>query len=401
MYFSRINILLLNNIFSNTKEAFSLKSNFELLRAQFLFNIIENRTLVKFSTLLTNFALKFYLPVTPIIKMTVFNHFCGGVSELDCNPVIKKMYDKSVSSVLDFSTEAFNSEIEFDNCYDKKIAIIEFIKDRPEIPFAVFKPTCLGSLDLFKKKTIDEDLSDKDNILWKRVVERFKGVCQKAYDNNIKILIDAEEVYVQKAIDDLALLMMRKFNREKPIVFNTVQMYRLDRLKYLNDLLNDKANNGLIFGFKLVRGAYMEKERSIAKSLNIKSPICMTKKETDFNFNSGLDFVFNNLDRISLVCGSHNEDSVIKIMEIMKNKNLKVSDDKIWFGQLFGMSDNITFNLAKMGYNTFKILPFGPVRNLMPYLIRRAEENTSVKGQTGRELQLILNERKRRKENNS
>jgi proline dehydrogenase len=401
MYFSRINILLLNNIFSNTKEAFSLKSNFELLRAQFLFNIIENRTLVKFSTLLTNFALKFYLPVTPIIKMTVFNHFCGGVSELDCNPVIKKMYDKSVSSVLDFSTEAFNSEIEFDNCYDKKIAIIEFIKGRPEIPFAVFKPTCLGSLDLFKKKTIDEDLSDKDNILWKRVVERFKGVCQKAYDNNIKILIDAEEVYVQKAIDDLALLMMRKFNREKPIVFNTVQMYRLDRLKYLNDLLNDKANNGLIFGFKLVRGAYMEKERSIAKSLNIKSPICMTKKETDFNFNSGLDFVFNNLDRISLVCGSHNEDSVIKIMEIMKNKNLKVSDDKIWFGQLFGMSDNITFNLAKMGYNTFKILPFGPVRNLMPYLIRRAEENTSVKGQTGRELQLILNEIRRRKENNS
>jgi len=401
MYFSRINILLLNNIFSNTKEAFSLKSNFELLRAQFLFNIIENRTLVKFSTLLTNFALKFYLPVTPIIKMTVFNHFCGGVSELDCNPVIKKMYDKSVSSVLDFSTEAFNSEIEFDNCYDKKIAIIEFIKDRPEIPFAVFKPTCLGSLDLFKKKTIDEDLSDKDNILWKRVVERFKGVCQKAYDNNIKILIDAEEVYVQKAIDDLALLMMRKFNREKPIVFNTVQMYRLDRLKYLNDLLNDKANNGLIFGFKLVRGAYMEKERSIAKSLNIKSPICMTKKETDFNFNSGLDFVFNNLDRISLVCGSHNEDSVIKIMEIMKNKNLKVSDGKIWFGQLFGMSDNITFNLAKMGYNTFKILPFGPVRNLMPYLIRRAEENTSVKGQTGRELQLILNEIRRRKENNS
>jgi len=401
MYFSRINILLLNNIFSNTKEAFSLKSNFELLRAQFLFNIIENRTLVKFSTLLTNFALKFYLPVTPIIKMTVFNHFCGGVSELDCNPVIKKMYDKSVSSVLDFSTEAFNSEIEFDNCYDKKIAIIEFIKDRPEIPFAVFKPTCLGSLDLFKKKTIDEDLSDKDNILWKRVVERFKGVCQKAYDNDIKILIDAEEVYVQKAIDDLALLMMRKFNREKPIVFNTVQMYRLDRLKYLNDLLNDKANNGLIFGFKLVRGAYMEKERLIAKSLNIKSPICMTKNETDSNFNSGLDFVFNNLDRISLVCGSHNEDSVIKIMEIMKNKNLKVSDDKIWFGQLFGMSDNITFNLAKMGYNTFKILPFGPVRNLMPYLIRRAEENTSVKGQTGRELQLILNERRRRKENNS
>jgi proline dehydrogenase len=386
----------LNTLFSNTKEAFSLKSNFELLRAQFLFKIIENRTLVKISTLLTNFALKFYLPVTSIIKMTVFNHFCGGVSELDCNPVIKKMYDKKVSSVLDFSTEAFNSEKEFDNCFDKKISIIEFIKGRYEIPFTVFKPTCLGSLELFKKKTLGEELNTNENILWNRVLERFEGVCQKAYDNNIKILIDAEEVFVQKAIDDLALLMMLKFNREKPIVFNTVQMYRWDRLDYLNNLLNDESNNDITFGFKLVRGAYMEKERFIAKSFNIKSPICATKNETDINFNSGLDFVFKNIHRISLVCGSHNEDSVVKIMDIMKEKSIKVNDKKIWFGQLYGMSDNITYNLAKIGYNTFKVLPFGPVRNLMPYLIRRAEENTSVKGQTGRELQLIINEKKRR-----
>ena len=396
MYFSRINFYLLNNIFSNTKEAFSLKSDFELLRAQFLFKIIKNKTLVKVSTFLTNFALKFYLPVTPIIKMTVFNHFCGGVSELDCNPVIKKMYDKKVSSVLDFSTEAFNSEIEFDNCYDKKISIIEFIKYRSEIPFAVFKPTCLGSLDLFKKKTKGEDLNFEENLLWIKVVERFEGVCQKAYDNDIKILIDAEEVFVQKAIDDLALLMMLKFNREKPIIFNTVQMYRLDRLEYLNNLLKDKSNKNIVFGFKLVRGAYMEKERLIAKTLNIKSPICITKKDTDINFNSGLDFVFNNLERISFVCGSHNEDSVIKVMDFMKKRKIKFNDNRIWFGQLYGMSDNITFNLASMGYNCFKILPFGPVRNLMPYLIRRAEENTSVKGQTGRELQLIINEKKRR-----
>ncbi|KRO86964.1 MAG: proline dehydrogenase family protein [Bacteroidetes bacterium] len=386
----------MNNIFSNTKEAFSLKTNFELLRAQFLFKIIQNRTLVKVSTFLTNFALKFYLPVTPIIKMTVFNHFCGGVSELDCNPVIKKMYEKKVSSVLDFSTEAFNSEVEFDNCYDKKISIIEFIKHRPEIPFAVFKPTCLGSVDLFKKKTKGEDLNYEENLLWIKVVERFEGVCQKAHDNDIKILIDAEEVFVQKAIDDLALLMMLKFNRKKSIIFNTVQMYRWDRLEYLNNLLKDKSNKDVIFGFKLVRGAYMEKERLIAKSLNIKSPICSSKKETDINFNSGLDFIFKNLERISLVCASHNEDSVIKVMDFIKKRNIKFSDDKIWFGQLYGMSDNITFNLANMGYNSFKILPFGPVRNLMPYLIRRAEENTSVEGQTGRELQLIINEKNRR-----
>ena len=386
----------MNNIFSNTKEAFSLKTNFELLRAQFLFKIIQNRTLVKVSTFLTNFALKFYLPVTPIIKMTVFNHFCGGVSELDCNPVIKKMYEKKVSSVLDFSTEAFNSEVEFDNCYDKKISIIEFIKHRPEIPFAVFKPTCLGSVDLFKKKTKGEDLNYEENLLCIKVVERFEGVCQKAHDNDIKILIDAEEVFVQKAIDDLALLMMLKFNRKKSIIFNTVQMYRWDRLEYLNNLLKDKSNKDVIFGFKLVRGAYMEKERLIAKSLNIKSPICSSKKETDINFNSGLDFIFKNLERISLVCASHNEDSVIKVMDFIKKRNIKFSDDKIWFGQLYGMSDNITFNLANMGYNSFKILPFGPVRNLMPYLIRRAEENTSVEGQTGRELQLIINEKNRR-----
>jgi proline dehydrogenase len=386
----------MNSIFSNTKVAFSLKSNFELSRAQFLFKIIENKTLVKIFTFLTKIALKIYLPVTPIIKMSVFNHFCGGISELDCIPIIKKMYQKKVSSVLDFSTEAFNSEEEFDNCYDKKLSIIEFAKNRTEIPFTVFKPTCLGSIDLFKKKTNGETLNEDENILWNKVVLRFERVCQKAFENDIKVLIDAEEVFIQKAIDDLAILMMLKFNKKKPIVFNTVQMYRWDRLEYLKILLNDKNNNDITFGFKLVRGAYMEKERLIAKSLNIKSPICESKLETDVNFDSGLDFVFENLNRISLVCGSHNEESVIKIMNIMKEMNIDNNHQKIWFGQLYGMSDNITYNLADKGYNTFKILPFGPVRNLMPYLIRRAEENTSVKGQTGRELQLIINEKRRR-----
>jgi proline dehydrogenase len=386
----------LNNLFSDTKEAFSLKSNFELNRAFFLFKIIGNTTFVKLSTVLTNFALKFHLPVTPIIKATVFDHFCGGVSEEDCVPVINKMFDKNVHSVLDFSTEGFDSEKEFDDCLRKKISIIEFAKNKKEIPFAVFKPTCLGSTDLFKKVSKFENLNDSENDSWNRVIQRFDQVCSKAFKENIKILIDAEEVEVQNAIDDLAIKMMRKYNLKTAIVYNTVQMYRKDRLTYLNEMISNQFNDGVIFGLKLVRGAYMEKERNLAVSMNIESPICDTKNETDKNFNSGLDFVFNNFERISFVCASHNEDSILKVISMMELKNLKSNDSSVWFGQLYGMSDNISFNLASKNFNTFKILPFGSVKNLMPYLIRRAEENTSVQGQTGRELQLILKERKRR-----
>lgn len=386
----------MNNLFSDTKEAFSLKSNFELNRAFFLFKIIGNSTFVKLSTSLTNFALKFHLPVTPIIKATVFDHFCGGVSEEDCIPVINKMFIKNVYSVLDFSTEGFNSEKEFDDCLRKKTSIIEFAKNRKEIPFAVFKPTCLGSKDLFKKVSKFEKLNELENDSWNRVIQRFDKVCSKAFKQNIKILIDAEEVEVQNAIDELAIKMMRKYNLTSPIVYNTVQMYRKDRLSYLAEMISNQLNDGVIFGLKLVRGAYMEKERNLAVSMNVESPICDSKDDTDKNFNSGLDFVFNNLNRISFVCASHNEDSILKVMNMMESKKLKSNDNKIWFGQLYGMSDNISFNLASKNYNTFKILPFGSVKNLMPYLIRRAEENTSVQGQTGRELQLILKERKRR-----
>ena len=386
----------MNNLFSDTKEAFSLKSNFELNRAFFLFKIIGNSTFVKLSTSLTNFALKFHLPVTPIIKATVFDHFCGGVSEEDCIPVINKMFIKNVYSVLDFSTEGFNSEKEFDDCLRKKTSIIEFAKNRKEIPFAVFKPTCLGSTDLFKKVSKFEKLNELENDSWNRVIQRFDKVCSKAFKQNIKILIDAEEVEVQNAIDELAIKMMRKYNLSSPIVYNTVQMYRKDRLSYSAEMISNQLNDGVIFGLKLVRGAYMEKERNLAVSMNVESPICDSKDDTDKNFNSGLDFVFNNLNRISFVCASHNEDSILKVMNMMESKKLKSNDNKIWFGQLYGMSDNISFNLASKNYNTFKILPFGSVKNLMPYLIRRAEENTSVQGQTGRELQLILKERKRR-----
>ena len=390
----------MNNIFSNTNEAFSLKSNFELNRAYFLFKIIGNQSVVKLMTSLTNFSLKFNLPVTPVIKATVFDHFCGGVNQEDCIPVIEKLYKKNVCSVLDFSTEGFINEIEFDNCLNKKLSIIDFIKNKNEVPFAVFKPTCLGSTDLFIKMSSGLALTDSENDSWSRVVDRFEKVCEKAFSENVKILIDAEEVDVQKAIDDLAIVMMRKFNKSNPIVYNTVQLYRKDRLKYMRELLKNNKNKDIQFGLKLVRGAYMEKERKIAMNKGIESPICDSKTETDNNFNRGVDFVFDNLNRISFVCASHNEDSILKVMDIMKKRKIKHNDQRVWFGQLFGMSDNISFNLGQKKYNTFKILPFGSVKNLMPYLIRRAQENTSVQGQTGRELQLILNEKKRRKKAN-
>ena len=385
----------MDTIFSNTKDAFSIKTDFELLRAHFLFKIIQNKFLVKIGALIINIALKFHLPIIPLVKLTVFNHFCGGVSEKDCNSIIKKMYNKNVCSVLDFSTEGFKNEIEFDKCLNKKLSIIDFIKDRKDIPFAVFKPTCLGREVLFKKISSNQKLELKEVEEWKRIKNRFNDVCSKAFQNNVKILIDAEEVSVQKAIDDLALEMMIRFNKKKAIVYNTIQMYRWDRIDYINNILS--KNSDIILGFKLVRGAYMEKEREISNTLKIKSPICNDKASTDLNFNLAIDLVFKNLDRISFVCGSHNEFSILKILNMMSEKNIKKNDDKIWFGQLYGMSDNISFNLGIKGYNIFKILPYGPVRNLIPYLIRRAEENTSVRGQTGRELQLILDERKRRR----
>lgn len=384
----------MSSIFSNTKEAFSLKSNFELNRALFLFRIIGNKSFVKITTSLTKFALKYNLPFTSLIKITVFDHFCGGLNEKECIPLIKKLYHKKVFSVLDFSTEGFETEEEFDLCLEKKISIIDFVKGKKQIPFVVFKPTCLGSYSLFSKVSSNVILNNEEKLKWSRVIQRFEKICKKASQENIKILIDAEEVEVQKAIDDLAVLMMSKFNSLNPIVYNTVQMYRKDRMSYLKNLLKD--NDNIIFGLKLVRGAYMEKERKIANENGIESLICENKAETDKNFNLAIDFVFKNIKRVSFVCASHNENSTLKVMKMIKDKGLKENDSRIWFGQLYGMSDNISFNLGKNNYNTFKIIPFGSVKNLMPYLIRRAEENSSVQGQTGRELQLILDEKKRR-----
>ncbi len=385
----------MNSFFNNTKDAFSLKSNFDLLRARLLFTVIQNKFLVSLGTSFINFCLKFYLPVNSIIKISIYKHFCGGLNEIQCYPTIQSMFKKNVCTVLDFSTEGYKNEEDFDMCCEKKISIIDFIKDKDEIPFAVFKPSSVGKSSIFEKVSKGTILNSEDKEAWLKIRNRFHLICKKAKESNVKILIDAEEFLIQNAIDQLALEMMKEYNKNEIFVFNTVQMYRSDRLGYLKKTTAE--NPSVLFGFKLVRGAYMETERQLSKKHGYPSPICKDKLSTDKNFDLAIEYVFQNLKQINLVCASHNEASTLKVIDLMKKNNLKNGDKKVWFGQLYGMSDNITFNLAMKSYNTFKILPFGPVRNLIPYLLRRAEENTSVRGQSGRELRLIQSEIRRRK----
>jgi proline dehydrogenase len=274
---------------------------------------------------------------------------------------------------------------------------IEFAKERKEIPFAVFKPTGFGRLALYEKLGEKQTLTDKEQEEWDRVVVRFDVVCFEAHKKNVALLIDAEESWMQDAADDLVTEMMRKYNKEKAIVFNTLQMYRWDRLDYLKELHEKAKTEGFYIGMKLVRGAYMEKENKRAEEKGYASPICSSKQATDENYDAAVHYMIEHLDKMSIFAGTHNELSSYKLMEFMEERGIAKNDQRIWFGQLYGMSDNISYNLAANGYNDAKYLPFGPVRDVMPYLIRRAEENTSVAGQTSRELTMIKAERNRRK----
>jgi proline dehydrogenase len=387
----------MNRIFEDTSTAFSLKSDSELERAYFLFKMIANEPLVKIGTAMTNFALKARLPVDGLIRATVFDHFCGGVSEKDCMTVVDKMWNKGVSSVLDYSVEGKDTEDPLDAALEKTLKILDFVKELDAIPFAVFKPSGYGRVALFQKIGEGKSLSKKEKGEWNRVVNRFETTCKKAYDLDVSLLIDAEESWMQDAADELVEEMMRRYNKDKAIVFNTLQLYRWDRLDYLKELHAKAQKEDFKIGVKTVRGAYMEKENERAIEHNYASPICATKSESDSNYDTTVAYIVEYLDRISLFSGTHNELSSYKLIDLMKQKGIAHNDHRIWFGQLYGMSDHISFNLAEKGYNVAKYLPFGPVRDVMPYLIRRAEENTSVAGQTNRELELIKKERRRRK----
>ena len=373
-------------LFDNTKIGFVLKSNFELEKAYFLFKIISNKQLTNFGKILLNITLAFKLPFLFIVKRTVFKQFCSGSNLEESMETVNKLYSKNVYSYLSYSVEAAQNNDSFEKSCQDVIDSIEFASDKKNIPFTVFKPTAISKTDNLMRGEID-----------KIIFDRFDRICKKASEKNVKILIDAEESWIQDSIDSIVLMMMKKYNKQKTIVFNTVQMYRHDRLEYLKNLHNSSKQNDFKIGIKLVRGAYIEKENIRAKKLNYKSPICESKKASDDNYNSGVRFIISNLDKFNLFCGTHNEESIYKIINMIDQMGIERNSDKIWFGQLFGMSDHITFNLANENYNVVKYLPYGPIKEVMPYLIRRAEENTSVKGQTSRELTLIKNEISRRR----
>jgi proline dehydrogenase len=387
----------METIFNNTQVAFALKTDTELDRAYFLFKMIDNEPLVRIGTAVTNFALKAHLPVEGLIRATVFDHFCGGTTEEDCLSVVDKMYTKGVSSVLDYSVEGKEEEDQFEAALEMTLKTLEFAKERNAIPFAVFKPTGLGRFYLYEKIGEKQPLTIEEQNEWNRVVSRFDLICKTAFEKEVALLIDGEESWMQNAADVLVTDMMRKYNKEKAIVFNTLQLYRWDRLDYLKQLQHQAKEEGFFIGMKLVRGAYMEKENKRAEEKGYPSPICESKEATDSNYDTTMTYMMDNLDSMSIFVGTHNELSSYKVIELMKEKGIAKNDDRIWFGQLYGMSDNISYNLAAHGYNVAKYLPFGPVRDVMPYLIRRAEENTSVAGQTSRELNLLKTERSRRK----
>jgi len=387
----------MRSIFEDTATAFKLKSDSELERAYFLFKMIANQPLVRIGTAVTNFAINAHLPVEGLIRATVFDHFCGGVNEEDCMPIIDKMHQEGVSSILDYSVEGKHIENQLDSALEKILLVLDFVKEKQAIPFAVFKPSAFGRFELLEKVSAGDNLSNDEKAEWRRVVNRYDQVCKKAHDLDVALLIDAEESWIQDAADTLALDMMRKYNQKKAVVFNTAQLYRWDRLDYLKSIHQLAEREQFKVGIKAVRGAYMEKENERAEEMGHKSPICDSKYATDINFDNGIVYMLEHLAVFSIFSGTHNEESTYKLMQIMAEKGIANQNEHIWFGQLFGMSDHISFNLAKEGYHVAKYLPYGPVRDVMPYLIRRAEENTSVSGQTSRELQLLKKEKKRRK----
>lgn len=388
--------MITRKIFNDTETAFRLKSNSELDRAIFLYEMIDRPFLVKIGTALTNFALKLHLPVETLIKKTIFNQFCGGVTEEDCMPVIRKMHSKNLHSILDYSVEGKEKESEFEKTIKRKINIVKFISDKEEVPYAVFKPTGIGRFEIWQKVSAHATLTLEEEEEWQRVKNRVNDICEAAYKNKISLLADGEESWMQEAVDNLMEEMMFKYNRENTIIFNTLQCYRWDRLQYLKDLHGRAKEEGFRVGAKIVRGAYMEKENDRAKKMGYLSPICENKEATDVNFNGVLTYCLAHLEEISVFIGTHNEMSNYLALQIMEDKEIAIDDDRVWFAQLYGMSEHISYNLAEKGYNVAKLVPFGPVKEVVPYLIRRAEENTSVKGQTGRELSLLYEERKRR-----
>ncbi len=386
------------SIFNDTKLAFADKTDAQLKKAYWMFKAIEQPALTNIGVSLLNFTVKNNFPfVDGIVKQTLFEQFCGGETREESMSVVKQMFKRGVGSIFDYSIEGKEEEEVFDAVCKEIKDIVRFSVGNPAIPFIVFKPTAFGRIDIYEEIGKGAELTTSQKEEWNRVVTRFDEVCKLCFESDKKVMVDAEETWMQDAADILCEEMMEKYNKEKAIVWNTIQMYRTGRLEYMNSHIERAKEKGYFIGYKIVRGAYMEKERERATKMNYPDPIQPNKQAADDNYNSGIDFVMANLDKVSAFFGTHNEKSAELIMDKINAKGLEHDNPHIYFGQLYGMSDNITYYLSDKHYNVAKYLPYGPVKDVVPYLTRRAQENTSVAGQTGRELGLIDKELKKRK----
>ena len=380
--------------FNNTEIAFKAKSDGELKRSYWLFKLIGNPALVKFGAKVTPLALN--IGFKGLIKNTIFKQFVGGEDINDCERTIQELGKFNIGTILDYSVEGKESEADFDHCVTETLDTIKKAKSHPFIPFCVFKVTGLARFELLRKVTAKETLSEAEKQEWEKVRSRVNTICKAAAEADQPLFIDAEESWIQQAIDDLANENMALYNKTKVIVYNTFQLYRHDRLQYLKDSMEMGNKAGYKVGAKLVRGAYMEKERERAAQMNYPSPIQKDKQSSDADYDKALAFCVDNIQNMALCAGTHNEASSLKLVDLMAAKQIANDDKRIFFSQLLGMSDHISFNLSQSKYNVAKYVPYGPVKEVLPYLIRRAQENTSVKGQTGRELGLIMKEKQRR-----
>ena len=387
--------------FDDTSVAFASQSTWHLRKTYLIFASMNLQWLVKVGTFFIKLFFMLKLPIKYLIKPTVFEVFCGGEDINECEKTIKRLYDSKIGTILDYSVEGEDDEKSFDHTAKEILLTIEKAKDNSAIPFCVFKITGIGHFDLLERIQADEELSDEEKAAFARVRQRMDKLCGRAHDLGVKIFVDAEESWIQDTIDGLAYEMMEKYNREQPIVFNTFQLYRKDMLENLVHATDVAAEKGYFLGAKLVRGAYMEKERNRAHELEYCSPIQDTKEDTDADFNKAIDFCVRNREQVSICLGTHNEYSCLYLTKQMLKLGIESNDKHFFFAQLLGMSDNISYNLAKAGYNVAKYVPYGPVEAVMPYLFRRASENSSVAGQASREFMLIKKEVERRKAANS
>lgn len=383
--------------FENTEIAFRHESNANLNRAYWLFKIINLNFLVKIGPPITNFAFKIGLPIKSLVKTTIFNHFCGGETIAECAPTIRNLQSGKVGTILDYSVEGEESEAVFDDTRDQIIATIKRAKGDAAIPLTVFKVTGVGKFDLLEKADAGLQFSPEEDTAWQKVFDRVDLICKTATDLDVPVMIDAEETWIQRTIDLLALDMMRQYNQQKVLIYNTYQLYRHDKLASLKADYKAALEEGFMIGAKLVRGAYMEKENKRALEKGYPTLIQPNKEATDRDYNLAVQFCIDHIDRIAFVAGTHNEQSSKLLANLLDQHQINHNHPHVFFSQLLGMSDNLSFNLANAGYNVAKYVPFGPVKAVLPYLFRRAQENTSIAGQTSRELSLISKEKSRRK----